>query len=490
MLLTLTTTRPPATDLGYLLHKHPERVQRFGLNFGAAHVFYPEAGESRCTACLLVDVDPVGLVRGKVHGGGGLLDQYVNDRPYAASSFLSVAIGQVFSSALQGRCATRPELATEAMPLTVRLPVVPARGETALVHALFEPLGYAVSLTRHALDERFPDWGDSPYCTLELSATTTVRELLSHLYVLLPVLDNAKHYWVGEDEVDKLLRHGGEWLATHPEQPRIVRRYLRHKWSLAREALARLEVVEEEAEEPVGTSPGDEGAAASDDSPALDLASITEPEAALEAPLSLNETRIATVLRELAAFGAESVADLGCGEGKLLSRLLKDTRIPRLVGLDVSARALEIAAARLRLERLPDRQRARITLLLGALTYRDARIEGFDAATVIEVIEHLDAERLSAFERVLFACARPRLALVTTPNVEYNVKYASLPAGKFRHPDHRFEWTRAEFQAWAGRVCERFGYGARFEPIGDADPDLGPPTQMAVFTRLEVEATA
>ena len=486
MLMTVTNARSPATDLGFLLHKHPDRAQQFDLSFGTAQVFYPEASEVRCTAALLVDVDPVGLVRGKPwSASGGLLDQYVNDRPYAASSFLSVAIGQVFSTALAGRCSARPELVDEALPLTARLPVTPARGTEGLVSALFEPLGYAVQTARLPLDERVPEWGESAYVTLTLSARVRVKDLLSHLYVLLPVLDNAKHYWVGQDELEKLLRHGGDWLAAHPEKTRIAQRYLRHQRSLAREALARLEVVEDDTPGPAGE---DDPAAADGSAPAEPLASITDAEAAIEAPVGLNEARIQEVIGQLEAAGVETLVDLGCGDGRLLSRLFKRHRLTRLVGLDVSVRALEIAARRLRLDRLPPRQRERIELLHGGLTYRDARIEGFDAATLIEVIEHLDPDRLAALERVLFQHARPRLVIVTTPNVEYNVMYETLPAGKLRHPDHRFEWTRAEFQTWAVRVAADFGYEATFVPVGEVDPAFGSPTQMAVLVRQEPAA--
>lgn len=478
MLLTLTNTQSPATDLGFLLHKHPDRVQTFSLSFGEAHVFYPEASPDRCTACLLVAVDPVGLVRGKTQASRGLLDQYVNDRPYTASSFLSVAIGEVYSSALQGRCNARPDLVEQRLSLNVKLPAVSVRGETGLIHALFEPLGYEVEATRLPLDEHFPEWGDSPYVALTLAACTTVKNVLSHLYVLLPVLDDTKHYWVGQDELEKLLRHGASWLATHPEKELIARRYLRHQRSLALEALSRLDVPEEDdGIEPNGpvTEVGNMAV--------NDMAFITSEEAAVESPLSLNEARIRAVLEVLHAAEAESVVDLGCGEAKLLSRLLKDSRIGRLVGLDVSIRALEIAAKRLNLDRLPPRVRDRITLLHGGLTYRDARIEEFDAALAIEVIEHLDLGRLAAFEKVLFGCARPRIAIVTTPNVEYNIRYETLPAGRLRHHDHRFEWTRTEFKSWGRRVADHHGYQVRFQPIGEIDPELGAPTQMAVFER-------
>ncbi|MGR8936087.1 MAG: 3' terminal RNA ribose 2'-O-methyltransferase Hen1 [Gammaproteobacteria bacterium] len=474
MLLTITNSFAPATDLGFLLHKHPDKVQNYTLNFGTAQVFYPHVDAERCTVCLLVDVDPVGLVRGKAHAaGGGLADEYVNDRPYAASSFLSVAIGQVFSTALHGRCAAKPELAAQPLPLCVELPVVPARGADDLVQALFEPLGYRVAATRLTLDEQFPEWGDSSYVSLRLEATKPLSEVLSHLYVLLPVLDDAKHYWVGADELEKLLRHGGAWLAEHPEKARISRRYLRHQWSLARQALARLEVVEDEN--------GDVTEVAESAAQETDMAAISAEEAALEAPLSLNETRLQAVLHELQAAGVQSVVDLGCGDGKLLSRLQRARWLTRLAGLDVSLRALDIAAERLKLDRLPPRQRERISLWHGGLTYRDERLNGFDAATVVEVIEHLDSSRLAAFEQVLFACARPRLILVTTPNREYNVNYPALATGRLRHSDHRFEWTRAEFEAWAGTVAETHGYRVRFSPIGPSDPQHGAPTQMAVF---------
>lgn len=466
MLLTITNTQAPATDLGYLLHKNPARAQSFDLSFGRAHVFYPEAGAERCTAALLLDVDPVGLVRNRrgPSGEGGLLAQYVNDRPYVASSFLSVAIAQVFRSALIGASEDRPELAETPLPLEAQLAVLPCRGGEAFLRRLFEPLGYAVTARRHVLDETFPEWGESAYFTVGLAARCRLRDLLSHLYVLVPVLDNDKHYWVGDDEVAKLLRRGEGWLAAHPEREQIVRRYLKYRHSLTREALARL--VEEESPDP------DRAAEAH-----------AVEETALEERVSLNAQRLGAVVAALRASGARRVVDLGCGEGRLLGALLADRQFEEIVGLDVSHRALEVAADRLRLDRLPPRQRERLRLLQGSLNYRDRRLEGYDAAAAVEVIEHLDAPRLAVFARVLFEFARPGAVILTTPNAEYNVKFENLPAGQFRHRDHRFEWTRAEFEAWAGEVAGRFGYAVRFLPIGPEDAAVGAPTQMGVFTR-------
>ncbi len=465
MLLTIATTHRPASDLGHLLHKHPGRCQSFDLSFGKARVFYPEVGAERCSACLLLDVDPIGMVRDKNANASCMLTQYVNDRPYVASSFMSVAIAQVFGSALKGRCNDRPELAATPIPLSARIDVLPVRGGERFLRNVFEPLGYGVEATRCSLDERFPEWGESPYFAVTIAKTTTLADLLTHLYVLISVFDNAKHYWIGDDETEKLLAKGKGWLSAHPEREEITRRYLKFQPSLFREALARL--VQEE--EPLSAEEDERPADTSED--------------ALETPLSLNDQRLGSVKAALRASGAKRVLDLGCGEGKLIRELLKEKQFEEIVGLDVSIRCLEVSQRRLKLERLPTKQAERVKLIHGSLMYRDKRLEGFDAAAVVEVVEHLDPPRLSAFERVLFEFAKPRTVVLTTPNREYNVKWEALGAGRFRHPDHRFEWTRGEFQDWAKGIAARFGYTARFVAVGTEDEKVGAPTQMGVFER-------
>jgi 3' terminal RNA ribose 2'-O-methyltransferase Hen1 len=460
MLLTLTLTRPPATDLGFLLHKHPERVQEFSLPFGSAHVFYPEVSEERCTAALLLDVDPVGLVRRGVRFAR--LDQYVNDRPYVASSFVSVAISRIFNTALAGRCNPRPELPDEVLPLEARLSVLPVTGGDEILQRLFVPLGYDLDTVQHPLDERFPEWGASRYHTVHLRGEVRLRELLTHLYVLIPVLDAQKHYWVGDDEVEKLLARGEGWLSAHPDRELIVNRYLKYQRPLARAALEQLLA----EEEPAVDDDADEREA---------------EEEAVEEPMRLNEKRHGAVVAVLRASGAKRVLDLGCGSGKLLRALLDEPSFEKIVGVDVVYSVLEMAQRRLRLDRLAPRQRERVELFQTALTYRDKRLAGFDAAAIVEVIEHLDAPRLRSFERVVFGAAKPGTVVVTTPNREYNAKFEGLPAGQFRHRDHRFEWTRAEFEAWGGRIAAENGYAVRFLPIGPEDVELGAPTQMAVF---------
>ena len=308
MLLTLSTTYSPATDLGYLLHKHPARLQSFKLTFGQAHVFYPEARPEKCEAALLLDVDPVGLVR-RPHGQFAenfALAQYVSDRPYVASSFLSVAIARVFGTALSGKCKERPQLVETAIPLTARLSILPCRGGEKLLRRLFEPLGYTVTAEQHELNPHFPDWGQSRYFTVTLENTCRLSELLTHLYVLMPVLDDEKHYWVGEAEIEKLLKHGNDWLGEHPAQEDIARRYLKHQRHLTREALAQLR--EEDLQE-------------------SDEATHAQAEAVVEERIGLNEMRLAAVTETLKQAGAKRVLDLGCGEGKLLRQLLAEKQL-------------------------------------------------------------------------------------------------------------------------------------------------------------------
>jgi 3' terminal RNA ribose 2'-O-methyltransferase Hen1 len=477
VLLTITTTLAPATDLGYLLHKHPDRPQSVTVPAGTAHVFYPEADPARCTAALLLEVDPVGLVRGRGgdRGRGGAtaeprgfsLGQYVNDRPYAASSLLAMALKAAFRTALAGRCEARPALAASPIPLRIRVPALPCRGGgSGLARRVFEPLGWSVAAPAVPLDPAVGGWGDSPYCDVVLTGEMRLADALNQLYVLLPVLDDAKHYWVTSDEADKLIRAGAGWLAGHPEKALISRRYLAHQRELTRAALARL--AESDDTEPEEL----------DDAVA---ASLLPDQAGEQAPL--REQRRGAVLAAVRASGARRVGDLGCGDGALVRDLLAEPGIEQVVAADVSVRALQSAARRLRLGRLTETQRERVALFQSSLTYRDDRLAGLDAAVLMEVIEHVDPPRLAALERDVFGFASPGTVVVTTPNAEYNVRFEGLTAGAMRHRDHRFEWTRAQFSDWAGRVAARFGYQVSFLPVGGDDPDVGPPTQLALFRR-------
>jgi len=467
VLLTLTTTHQPATDLGYLLHKHPGRVQEFKQGFGTATVFYPEATEERCTVALMLEVDPVRLARSRARNAPDFsLAQYVNDRSYAASSLLGVAMADVFSTARSGRCNANQDLADSAIPLEVVVPVLPCRGGSAIAHRVFEPPGWTVDAEAIALDDAFPEWGDSRYVRLRLHGTVRLADALNQLHVLLPVLDESKHYWQGPDEVDKLLRAGEGWLATHPEADLITRRYLGRHRALTHAALTRLAELGDDVEGAVEPAAEEE-------------ALRPEPER-----VPLNAQRHDAVHQALLDLGARSVIDLGCGPGQFLGRLLETAAFTRVAGSDVSTRSLQSAARRLRVERMSERQAERLELFQSALTYDDERFGGYDAAVLMEVVEHVDPPRLEALERVVFGSAQPGAVIVTTPNRDYNVLYEGLVG--MRHPDHRFEWNRAEFAAWSDRVAATHGYRVERRGVGDLDERLGSPTQMAIFTRNEV----
>ncbi len=428
-----TTDFPDASDIGYLLHKHPDRVQSWNLPMGATTVLYPEVSAERTTLAVLLDA---------------------TDGKSPAASGFAVALSRLFKQTLAGVCTTKPELVSAAIDLVVTMPAAPSRGATDLAPRLFGPLGWNVETTPIPLDSTQPNWGGSEYVDLVLTGTFTLSAALRHLYVLLPVLDDTKHYWVGEDEADKLVRAAGDWLGDHPESALIASRYLAHRRELVESALDRL--VPDAPEEVV-----------------------------IPRDPTLAEQRLHAVLAGLGDAGAKSVVDMGCGEGRLLRELLAHNTIERILGADVSDRALAKAQRRLRLDEMSDRQRGRIELLQSSATYRDVRLQGFDAMVLMEVIEHIDLERLPALVRSVFREARPRTVLVTTPNSEYNVLYPGLDAGAFRHVDHRFEFTRAQFEQWATSVADAHAYTVRFDRIGPVDDVLGSPTQIALFTREE-----
>jgi SAM-dependent methyltransferase len=498
MLLTISTTYQPATDLGYLLHKNPARLQSIEVAGGQAHVFYPEATAERCTAALLLDLDPIGLVRGRggASGEGFALEQYVNDRPYVASSFLSAALSKAFGTAMNGTCKDKPDLPNEALPLAIKVAVVSAPGPD-WPRRLFEPLGYEVEIETTPLDPTMPEWGDSRYYTLHLRhAGLRLQDVLTHLYVLLPVLDNDKHYYIGEHEAEKLLHRGGDWLPQHPERGFITRRYLRYLAAYVNPTLERLmegEVQEDASPpDPLSEGRGDTGLVADETGQVSNESRLAPPLPSERGPggeapvstdpkLSLHDQRLQQVAHEIYQLAPKRVLDLGCGEGKLLRLLLRQPKIEYILGMDVSHQALARAAQRLHLDEMPPRQRTRLDLIQGSLLYRDDRLAGFDAAALVEVIEHLDPSRLAALEAVVFGQARPAHVFVTTPNADYNQLFEKLNAGEFRHDDHRFEWSRAEFAAWAAGVAKRHGYQLRLESMGEEVEGVGAPSQMAVF---------
>ncbi|MDO5029331.1 MAG: 3' terminal RNA ribose 2'-O-methyltransferase Hen1 [Corynebacterium sp.] len=443
MYLAITKHARPddsARDLGFILRKHPDRVHEATLKFGVARVFFPQATDSECTASLWVVIDRDELLRLKQYRADTFnLTGYINDRQWAASSLLTVALKSVFSTAMtMGKPSHYDEAASE---LTATVAAVPGTEEE--IRALFEPLGWVVAcdFSNNIAGQKF-----SP--TVTLSGSATVRDLLNHLYILLPVLDGGKHYWVDDREIDKLVSRAQDWLPTHPQREKILGRYLADQRGLVNEAVVKL----------AGN---------------VDVHRSEKP---------LNRQRQERVLREVNALRPRSVVDIGCGSGVLLGPLLENPRIAQVVGTDVSPVELAKAHKALNVDRMPERKAERLELFQSSVTYADERIADMDVAILMEVIEHIDIDRLPALERNIFGHARPQYVIVTTPNSEYNACYPNLAEGEFRHLDHRFEFSRAEFQQWAKTVAEKFNYLVDFDGIGDIDQTHGQPTQMAVFS--------
>ena len=487
MLLTITYTGHNTTNLGYLLYKNPYRPQKFALGYGDAYVFYPEISDTKTTAALLLDIDPVDLARGKEGANSGGLFDYVNDRPYVSSSFLSVAISNVFRTAMTGRADEYQKLSDTPIDLEAAIIMLPCRGDTSMLNKVFEPLGYEVNYKTFTTDENFPDWGISKYVNLILKGKLKLRDLIKHIYILIPVFDRQKHYWIGNDEVEKLLRNAGDWLTDHPEKEYITSRYLKRLNPLVNMAFTRLSAMTDSNEL-------DNNEETEDDETSTQSAEKKEK---LEKKLNLNQQRLGSVVAALKNCNARSVIDIGCGEGNLLRFLLREKRFEYIAGADVSCLALERAVEKLKLGEMDDNlyefpvnttarsAQERINLFQSSLTYKDPRFKGYDAVCVIEVIEHLDISRLPAFERVLFEYVKPKIIILTTPNREYNVKYEHVGETKLRHDDHRFEWTRIEFHEWAERTAKKYGYTVKFSEIGEADEALGSSTQMGVFALCE-----
>ena len=457
MLLTINYTGENTKDIGFLLHKNPSRPQVFELNYGKAYVFYPEVSYESTTVALLLDIDPIDLVRGKSGDSSGLFD-YVNDRPYVSSSFLSTAISKVFGTAMTGRSKEMQQLADTPLMLKTKVHMLAASNKNMLSE-IFEPLGYTVEVEGYLNDDKFLEWGNSKYITLTITGKQLLKDLLNHLYVLIPVFDTQKHYYISSEEIEKLFKHGEGWLKDHPRCEYITARYLNHRKSLIHKALTKL------SDEETG-SDGDNN----------------EP---VENKLNLNQVRLKTVLNEVKASGAQTVIDMGCGEGNLLRLLVREKQFTKVTATDVSFTALERLKEKLKVDKMHESMQQKLDIFQSSLTYRDARFSGFDCACVVEVIEHMEQNRLRAFERVLFEFARPKTAIITTPNVEYNINYVNMKEGAMRHNDHRFEWTREQLKDWATMICETYKYSVDFKEIGDKDEKNGAPTMMGVFKRCE-----
>ncbi len=475
MILTITYHGKNTQDLGYLLYKNPYRPQSVELPMGKAHIFFPDISDEKTTVALMLELDPLLLSKGKPGTGEAGLFDYVNDRPYVSSSFMSGAMVKAFGTAMTGRCDSRQDLADSELQLEACVYMLPVRGDKSLIKRFWEPLGYDVDYDTFPIDERFPSWGESPYVNLHLKGKKKLSELLNQLYVLIPVFDLQKHYYVSEAEIGNLIKHGGDWLRNHPDMEYIARRYFSMAKSYAKIAIERLSGKEDDIFDT-------EMSGNNIHTNVYSSAHPIEEQDGSKDQAPLDKMRLETVKYEVLRSGAHSVIDIGCGEGKLLALLIGESQIEKLAGTDVSLDALAKANKRMEHVMIAERQREKLSIFQGSLMYKDDRFLGYDTACVIEVIEHVEPEKLPVLEDILFGATAPGTVIITTPNRDFNANYA-LDEDELRHADHRFEWGLSEFSDWCNSICDRYGYTVEISGIGAKEGVDSYPTQMGVFRK-------
>ncbi len=471
MQLSITTTHKPATDLSYLLHKNPDKVQTFDITGGKAYVFYPETTDEKCTATMILNIDTLEMIKNQKKSMSDFaLKGYVNDRPFVASSFLSSAISSIYSSALNGNSKEKSEVVNKKIPLEVFISVINVSGGENLIKRFFEPLGYEIKIEKYELNENFKSWGESNYFSLTLKNIITLKELLTHLYILIPVFDNEKHYWVSTKDVDILLKKGEGWLENHPEKEFITKRYFKNIKSLSN--LYNKKSIDdiEESQKNVDSEENNEN----------EFEEINQ--IIKETKIKLDKQRLNYVYEKLIESGMKSIIDMGCGEGKLLKLLITNKQFEKIAGTDVSFNNLLKAKERLNFEEMSQKFKERIELFQSSLTYKDKRFSNYESCAIVEVIEHIDVERLESFEKSIFECSKFKYIILTTPNADYNINYKSLNKQNLRHSDHRFEWTKDEFKSWIDKICEKYKYNAKISGVGEFDEQSGHPTQVVEFS--------
>lgn len=441
MLMTITCKGSDAQDLSWLLHKRPDRFQAFNLPYGTAYVFFPEYSDNKCIVTLLLDVESSGLNDICKAKDGEF--QYVNPRQYLSGSLLSGAITKVFASAIKGVCEEKPELVDKVFNYEMEITSFSCRLNPDYIEKLFLPLGYEIDFTKPSgqYSEIAQQFGN-----LKLIARTTLQKLLSQLFILLPVFDRQLHFWIGESQLEKFIRHSTGWLENHPEKSFIINEYFWPASELKYRVLEYFNAI---------------------------------PSADEKAP-GLNALRQEEIINSLIRHDATSILDLGCGNGSLLELLAQEKRFSKIAGMDIAARNIDEARKKLC---SPGRRLCEAEyVFVGSLTYKDKRISNYDALVLSEVIEHFELERMVLVMKNIFEHAKPRLFIMTTPNKAYNIEYL-LKYDEIRHPDHRHEFNEEEFTSFCQKFASQYNYELEMSSIGEKLPELGAPTLMGIFKK-------
>lgn len=445
MQLTIRATGENVKAISHLLSKNPNNLYERNHKGHLVRLFYSEFTEERVEVTIFVTPDPIELMQ----KGSNTYDitHYINDREFAVSSIFTSFIRSALGTALNGQPKEEYiKWVDYRFPFTFEFGPVASTLSDQHIKDLFEPIGYEVAITRPEIHYAIDLKDKSSARFLALSGSQTLQDALRHLFVLIPVIDNYKHYFIDEKEIEKLERYGEGWLEGHPLRDMIYRQALRFKEIYS-------------------------------------LVEGSNPDAAADQPakkVRLNDLRYEKIVETAQSLDPKTIVDFGSGEGKLSVRLAFMDGVKEILAVEPSE------AENLKAKRRFDKAKevpgfVEPKTLWGSLFYYDERLKGKDLIVLCEVIEHIDEQRLpKAMDLILHQYA-PKSFIITTPNREYNDVYDM--EDHFRHDDHRFEWTREEFQTWCKERNHQHLYELEFFGIGEEHPSQGFPTQMCVFKR-------
>jgi 3' terminal RNA ribose 2'-O-methyltransferase Hen1 len=447
MQLTIQASGDNVQAISYLLAKNPNNLYERNHKGHLVRLFYSKFTETELEVTIFVTPDPIEMVKNNSNSYD--ITHYINDREFAVSSIFCSFIRSALGTALNGQ-PKEEHLKWVNHPFSFNFefgPVVSSLSDEKLMN-LFEPIGYEVTINRPEIEYSFPIKTKSSARYLSIKGMKTLQEGLRHLFVLIPVIDNYKHYFIDEKEIEKLERYGEGWLEQHPLRDLIYRQALRFKeiYSLVENSSK-----DEKKVEPVKK-------------------------------VRLNELRYEKIVNAVSQMKPRSVVDFGSGEGKLSVQLGFVEGITEILAVEpsesASLKALE------RFNKVKNKEKFVIPeLLWGSLFYYDERLKDKDVIILCEVIEHIDETRLPKAMDTLLHDYQPGALIITTPNREYNELYDMEE--HLRHNDHRFEWTRAEFRQWCTERNYSNDYELLFDGIGEEHPSHGFPTQMCIFKRKE-----
>ncbi|MDN4617361.1 3' terminal RNA ribose 2'-O-methyltransferase Hen1 [Paenibacillus sp. PsM32] len=481
MYLTIKATGEHANMISHLLAKNPHNLYDRTEKGARVRLVYTSFEPHDTEAILFVTPDPIELVKGTPDHYD--ITQYINDRELAVSSLFCSYIRPALGTALNGKPkADYMNWVDYQFDLQMTFGPVASDLPDHVVESLFQPLGYEVQMERGEIDYSFDLKNRSTVRHIQISGQQTLQQMLRQVYILIPVLDNYKHYYINEDEIERLRRYGEGWLSTHPQHDLMIKRSLRfaplikeYEQQVANDASMDTLLTE------ISTHSVEDATAQAESAEPLEI--IDGLETTIEPPVvRLNELRYRAIVEQVSLLPQrKQVIDFGAGEGKLSVRLGQIEGVEQVWAVEPSMQSQLRAIDRFaKLEGRTDDVIPVITT--GSLFYRDERWIDQDVIILCEVIEHINEVRLPQVIHTLFTDYRPQTLIITTPNREYNEVY-DMDTEEIRHADHRFEWTRAEFEQYCTQWIQNRPYTFTISGIGEKHEQYGQPTQMVVFHR-------